>query len=225
MEAQLYPSSDFSFLDLSIRQRRIIFTILFYGDFTKTEKPNDVRFTITIKKYSELWKVSEKTVLIQFSNLDYVFRKGKFLHKEEEEGYNFVISRAQIFTYLQYNIGEKELVCSFHEDIQKYITFLSKTFPRDKFTQLRFVNGIYIYKFIDICLYTRLNNPFTITKEALYDVLFIDESYKSYAKFKQNVLTPALEFIKKTFGINITVSEAKAGTKVIGFIFIYTEFK
>jgi len=120
------------------------------------------------------------------------------------------------FSYFKYEDGE--ITCSFDSRLKPYLLELGHFILADSRHLLQ-IKTAYSRRIYMLLKERAKFGVRTFNVEELMDTLQVPKSYRIYSKFKQGILTKAVQEINKHTDLKVSMSEKKKGRKVVEVTF------
>lgn len=122
------------------------------------------------------------------------------------------------FSYFRYDNGL--ITCRFDKAMKPYILQIQNQYTLANIKDLLKMDSSYSKRIYMLLMEYRKIGHREFLVQDLQELLKVPKSYKQYSKFKQGILTPALQDINKFGEIEATMEEIKTVRKVTKLVFI-----
>lgn len=129
-----------------------------------------------------------------------------------------------LMSQCSYTEGEGYIVASFNPKAAPFLLNLSENFKGVEYERWCNVSSVYSYRLFWLLVQFEDTGYFEVMLDDLKEMLYLDKKYKVYANFKNRVLIPVQEDLKKN-NFTFTFKEDKCGTRKVKKLKFYFGMK
>ncbi|MEJ1368378.1 MAG: replication initiation protein [Candidatus Sedimenticola sp. (ex Thyasira tokunagai)] len=202
---------------LSLHEQRMILACAAQLDGRKPI-PKGNMFTLTVEEYAELFGLEQSSLYT------YMEEAANKLYERDIRQVKGRTKKRTRWVYLaEYCKGEGKVKLGFSPEIAPYITLLHRRFTSYKLSEISGLTSTHSIRIFEMLMQYQSTGVFNISVEELRERLQLENKYPRFANFKQRIIEPTAEEIRKKTSIEVQWTAIKKGRRVARIEFKFRE--